>query len=373
MKKYIFMLYLLLFPVYVYATNKDSGVYLGPNLAVCTDSKYQDESVVTDGSTYFSHCMEARCTNGKYKIYYNNKNKVTCSNGNTSPYVNVVKSGCADIDGKSCSSKLYCSIIIEYDCTRKNNGDSFTTKTTTKTTTKKVNATTTTTETTTTVVTEPTTEIKKDTRLKSLSLSSGAIDFSSDVYSYTIEVLDDVDSINVTAVPMDESSEVLIEGNIEIVNGSTILVKVINDDSESIYNISVTKKEKEKSNNAYLKSLKIRNHDITFNKKVFNYLVIVESNENELDIYELNTEDENAVVEVKNNSNLTNGSKVDIVVTSENEEVINTYTIDIKVKKKSNFIKVLFTFIIILAIIAGGYYVYKKFVMSKKGDKYEYE
>ena len=40
----------------------------------------------------------------------------------------------------------------------------------------------------------------------------------------------------------------------------------------------------------------------------------------------------------------------------------NTYNIDVKVKKKSNFIKILFIIILILSILAGAYYIYKKFV-----------
>ena len=38
-----------------------------------------------------------------------------------------------------------------------------------------------------------------------------------------------------------------------------------------------------------------------------------------------------------------------------------------------DIIKILFIIILILAILAGAYYLYKKFVGSKTGDKYEYE
>ena len=373
MKKIIVLLSLLLIPGYVYATDSSSSVYLGSNLSVCTGNKYQDKSIITDSKVYFSHCMDARCINGKYKIYYNNKNKVTCSNGNTSPYVKVSKSGCSDIEGKSCNGNLYCSIIMEYDCSKKKNGESFTTTTTTVK--KTTQATTTTTVTTTTEpTTEATTQIIIDTRLKNLLLSEGSIEFSSDIYEYNIEVENYVDSINVTAIPMDESDEVIIEGNTEIENGSIIKIIVKGlDESETVYNINVSKKEIIKSSNANLKSMKIRNHDITFNNKILEYVVIIESNETELDIYELIPEDEKAKVEIKNNSNLINGSKIEIVVTSEDEVNTNTYTIDIIVKKKSNIIKVLFTFIIILALLAGGYYVYKKVVSNKSGESYEYE
>ena len=197
-----------------------------------------------------------------------------------------------------------------------------------------------------------------------------------EVYEYDIEVESTVKSINVTAVPEDNSSTIKIEGNNDIINGSVIKITVTGTDGkESIYTIKVTKKEEEKklSNNARLKSLKIRNHEFGFNSKITDYSIIIESNEYELDIYEVVAEDENATVKVNNNSNLTNDSVVSIVVTAEDGKTINTYNLNIRVKKKSNLIKYLFIIILILAIIAGIYYLYKKIVASKSGDKYEYE
>ena len=49
------------------------------------------------------------------------------------------------------------------------------------------------------------------------------------------------------------------------------------------------------------------------------------------------------------------------------------YYINIKVEEKSNSLGIIFIIILVLAIIAGAYYLYKKLVLSKSGDKYEYE
>ena len=65
-------------------------------------------------------------------------------------------------------------------------------------------------------------------------------------------------------------------------------------------------------------------------------------------------------------------SKIKISVTAE-DGTENLYIINITLKQKSNAITIIFVIILILALIAGGYYIYKKFIQSKMGDKYEYE
>lgn len=373
LKKVLIIISLLFFPLCVNATNQSSDVYFGNNLGVCTNN-YQDKSISTEGSVYFSHCMEAKCVNRTYKINYYNNNSVTCSNGNTSPYTEVINnSACKKYNTRVCNNGeiSYCSLVIYYDCSRTSSGGIFTTTTKTTTTRRK-----TTIITQGTTTTETTTQKKvSSTKLSSLKLSSGKIDFSSDKYEYEITLDDSVTSLNVTAVAEDGDSTVKIEGNNKISNGSIIKVIVTNNNGDkSTYSIKVKKLETEKkSNNANLKSLKIRNHEFAFNSKITNYSVIIESNETELDIYEITPDDVKASVDIKNNENLSNGSKIEIVVTAEDGKTTKIYTIDIRVRKQSNLIKVLFIIIIILSVIALGYYIYKKIVSSKTGDKYEYE
>lgn len=367
-KKLLILLVILFFPVSVNATNANSKVWYGDSVGTCTRN-YQDKSITTNGSLYFSHCMEVRCSRG---IYYYNNNKVTCSNGNNSPYTEVINnSACDQVKNKCSNGQIrYCSMIVYYDCNRTSNGDSFTT--TTKTTTTKVTKRVTTYSTTTTTTTKV---ADSNTNLSSITLSSGKINFSKDVYEYNIEVDSTVSSINVSAIPEDKSSTIKITGNDNIKNGSVIKITVTGTDKqESIYTIKVKKKEEKKlSNNARLKSLKVRNHEFAFNSKITDYSITIENNEYELDIYELEAEDTNASIDVKNNTNLTKGSIVSIVVTAEDGKTINTYNINISVKRKSNLIKYLFIIILILAVLAGAYYIYKKVVLSRTGDKYEYE
>ena len=370
MKKISFLLIIMLFPIMVNATNQNSSVYSGKNVGVCTRD-YQDNSVSTDGAVYFSHCMKATCTNRSYNIYYyDSQKRVKCSNGNTNPYSKVINNEtCSKLKSTTCNDNeiTYCSMVVYYDCSKLSNGESFNTttkSTTTKTTYKKTTVTTTTTE-----------KIKGSTKLLSLTLSYGTIFFNSDTYEYELEIENDIDSINVSAVPEDSTSSVRIEGNTELENDSIIKIIVTNtDNDQSAYSIKIIKKESKKlSNNANLKSLKIRNHTINFNSNITSYSVIIDNNEEELDIYEVIPEDSNATVEVNNNINLTEGSKISIVVKAEDGETTKIYNLEIRVKKQSNFLKILFIILVISSIIAGCYYIYKKIDLNRSGDKYEYE
>ena len=371
MRKKIFGLLLILvfMPVFVNATSESSKVWGGTNPNTCMS--YQDRGLVTDKSTYFSHCMEITCKNNNPIVSYYSTNKVTCSNGNSNPYFKVINnSACESYSSQVCNNNQmrYCSMIMYYDCERTSSGASFYTTTTKKRITTRRNTTT-----TTSPVTTTTEKIISNTKLSSIILSSGNIDFDSDVFNYEITIEDSVNTINVSAIPQDKSSKVDIEGNSNITNGSVIKITVTGtDNSTSVYSIKVNKTEKKLSNNAKLKSLTIDEYQISFSPSVTNYSVIVGEDVNSLGInYE--TENKNTKVTIEDNEDLRDGSKVKIIVTAEDGKTTNTYNIDVKVKKKSNFIKILFIIILILSILAGAYYIYKKFVQSKSGEKYEYE
>lgn len=365
-KSFILLIALLIMPNMAKALNADSPTYSGDNLNVCTSSTYQSSSISINNDMYFGHCMEFKCASNTSN-YYNN-NKVTCNNGNKDPYTKLVKNGCSnlscDSSEKDRSVKKYCSIIMYYDCNRKSNGDSLTT--TTKKTTRKVVKTTTTT-------TIATTKAPSNTKLSSISLSQGSLNFKDDIYEYSIEVNNEVVNIDVKATPQDESSKVDITGNTNIVNGGEIIIKVTGTDgSSSQYKIKITKKEQVKlSNNSKLKSLEISGYTLNFNPKITEYTLTINSSDTELDI-DYTPDDSKSVVQISGNSNLENGSKIEVIVVAE-DSTSTTYTININVKKKSNIIKILFIIVLILSLCAGGYYFYKKYMDKKNGDKYEYE
>lgn len=362
MKKIFVSLLCFIIPTIVNATSLSSEVCNWKNNSTCNG--YQDNSVSTDGLVYFSHRMVSNCNNQHYSspTYTDISNRVTCSNGNTQPQAILVKSGCPSI-GTVCNSgeSRYCSIIIKYDCSKTSSGADY--NTTTKTTSKSTKKTTSKTV---------TTSAKSNTNLKSLYLSTGDIAFKNDIYEYNINVKNDVNSINVTAIPEDGTSKVSVTGNTDIKNGSIIKIVVTGkDNSTSTYTVKVNKEVYVMSNNAKLKYLNVESNNINFSNSTHEYNIYIDK-----EVYQLNinyeTEDKKASVSIDGNENLVNGSKVIVTVKAE-DGTENKFIINVNVKKKSNFVKYLFIIILILAILAGAYYLYMKFVQSKKGEKYEYE
>ena len=207
----------------------------------------------------------------------------------------------------------------------------------------------------------------------SITLSDGEIDFKEDVFEYSVNVDVNIDFIDVKVVPIDANNKVEINGNTNVVNGSIIVIKVIGSDNSSTeYKINVIKEEKTVlSSNSKLKSLKVDGYDLNFNSKVNNYTLYIDESVNELNI-DYEAEDSKSTVLISGNNNLTEGSRVTVKVIAE-DGTETDYSIDIKIKKKSNLLKILFIIILILSIVAGGYYIYKKVMNSKSGDKYEYE
>lgn len=370
MKKKIllFLISMMFMPLVTFASN----VYSGKSVNECTRD-FQSQSISINNDIEFSHCMEYNCKSGSTKYY--TSNRVTCNNGNSDPYHEIRASG---INNLSCTSSekskgeiKYYSIIMYYDCNRKSNGNSFTT--TTKTTTKRTTNRFTTSKVTTSQTT--TTEAPRvvNTKLSSITLSDGEIDFKEDVFEYSVNVDVNIDFIDVKVVPIDANNKVEINGNTNVVNGSIIVIKVIGSDNSSTeYKINVIKEEKTVlSSNSKLKSLKVDEYDLNFNSKVNNYTLYIDEGVNELNI-DYEAEDSKSTVLISGNSDLTEGSRVTVKVIAE-DGTETDYSIDIKIKKKSNLLKILFIIILILSIAAGGYYIYKKVMNSKSGDKYEYE
>lgn len=329
---------------------------------------------ITVNAKQIKYSVTATCkSNYNFEFVYDKPTGYNCSNGNSSPFANTITDTCRNL-GSLCNrgEVKSCYVVIDYDCNRTKTGANFTTTTTTTRTTRKTY--TTAPKTTTTTTTTTTQKVASNTKLSSLSLSSGEINFNKDVYEYRIEVANEVDSINVNAVPEDSSSKVEIKNNTNITNGSVISIIVTGTDgTTSEYKIVVSKKEKAKSSNNYLSNLTIKDYELSpsFDKKTKEYTVIIDSNVKEL-VIDYDVEDENAMAYIMGNENLKDGSVVEIGVIAEDESE-SIYIINIKIRKKSNFIKILFSIILILSLLAGAYYIYKKYKQSKSGDKYEYE
>lgn len=122
-------------------------------------------------------------------------------------------------------------------------------------------------------------ENSSNNNLDSLVIENYPITFSSDNTTYTINVDEDVNSIEVTAVPEDKNANVVITGNTNIQTGSNEIKITVTaaDGTSKIYTVHV-------------------------NKKTDNNDIIDDNNNNVLD----NNTDNNANNNFDNNNNTTN-------------------------------------------------------------------
>ena len=172
--------------------------------------------------------------------------------------------------------------------------------------------------------------------------------FSRRKTEYEFKVLYETENLDIKAIATD-GIEVNITGNENLeVGENEVVIELTNENNEtSEYKLLVTRlKEGEKIDNThYLKSLAIGGYNIDFKKEVFIYNLTIPADVNRLEITAITENDEDSF-EIKNNENLVNGSKIEIIVTNDDEEP-TIYTINITKETKINII-----FIIAIAIIA---------------------
>lgn len=164
---------------------------------------------------------------------------------------------------------------------------------------------------------EPPVVKSSDSKLKSLTVSIGKIDFNPSVTEYNIEVGSNINTIRFEAVPNDTKATVKLPDILSLKEGANqfLIVVAAEDSSTTTYTINVNKLEKILSDNALLSSLKINGYDIKFSKDVFEYnLGTIKSNK--LDINAI-SDDEKSTVVVLGNDNIGKDDTVIIEVTSE--------------------------------------------------------
>lgn len=414
MKKFLLFLFVC-FPIYVNAANANTDIIVN-NYNECL--WFQDSELNTSGTGYFAYCMKAKCQGGVWQSYYlYNKKMLTCSNGNTDYYTYINKSTCFNYTG-TCpneNEEKYCGMVVGYDCNKTNNGTVYvstgsvntnptwdvptvntsainSTKNTTITTspivttkqstTKKTTVRSKTTKPTTTITTTVTTTIAapkdSNTFLKSLVIEGYSISFNKEILSYDLEIESNVTSLKISADSESDKSLVSVMNNDNINVNNPILIRVIAEDN-SVKEYTINLKYKALSDNTSIKNIYIDNHDFNFVDYRDSFDLIINEDEKNV-IINIELEDDKALYEVNGNSDLENGSVIEIVVTSESGKRKN-YTINIikdvvvapKKKKSGSFIVTL----IVLIILGGiGYVAFKlirRFMPAKVDENYDYE
>lgn len=191
-------------------------------------------------------------------------------------------------------------------------------------------------------------ELDGDSTLKGISVSEGTLSpsFSTDNSTYTLEVGDTVNSIDVSAIPNSDKAKVEVTGNTNLKTGfNAVEVTVTAEDgSKSKYIINVYKKEKQQeggtttiierpklSNNNYLSSLSVDGTTLNpkFNKDVVSYNVTVPYDVSKLDIKYTIEDGKKAKAEILDNEPLKVGEvkQIYVKVTAEDGSV-RMYTIN---------------------------------------------
>lgn len=172
----------------------------------------------------------------------------------------------------------------------------------------------------------------------------------------------DASKLKVTATTNDTNATLTGTGVLDVDYGVNKFNIVVTAESgaKKTYTLTVVRPD-HRSNNNFLKSLKIKGYDIDFNKGKLEYTINVSSSVKKLDI-ETALEDSSAKVEIKNNDNFKMGkNEVLIIVTAENETV-KQYKI---IVEKDMIIKVpdtaagrsILAIIISLILIGSGSYI----------------
>ena len=170
------------------------------------------------------------------------------------------------------------------------------------------------------------------------------VDFSVEKADVVVKLQNDEDKYEVYG------GEVLMPG----INTVTIIVTRKNGTTYR-YNINI--KRPETSN--YLSNVEIKNSSIKFDKNKNNYTINVDKDTDKLDLI-AELEDKNATMKITGNSNLKNGSKVEIKVTDTKGNT-NTYVITVK-KSDARYIKIIIIIVALLSALTVGY----KLVQNKK-------
>lgn len=167
-----------------------------------------------------------------------------------------------------------------------------------------------------------------------LGLEGISPDFDSNVQEYYLVVDEDVEDINVTAVPRNREAEVKISGNKNLKMGkNTIEIEVTSKDKTNVkkYVINLTRTNNIKKANADLETLAIENYELNpeFSNNITNYKIEVSNDTNNLNVLAIPI-NMKANVKIEGKDDLKVGNnKVIVTVTAEDNITIKKYNIEV--------------------------------------------
>ena len=172
--------------------------------------------------------------------------------------------------------------------------------------------------------------------LKSVSDENVPFNFSRIRTEYEIEVLYEVEKLNLVVYPFDINATYKIEGDQNLKVGENIIdIYVTSPDGTSTTCYTFNFKRLARGVQIYypdedasLTNLSVQQYHFKYDKNIKEYTVKVDHTVNELNITATPTVAQ-ATYEIKNNVDIKNGTKIDIVVTSVDQHHTETYTITV--------------------------------------------
>jgi len=215
--------------------------------------------------------------------------------------------------------------------------------------------------------------------------------FSKNITSYSVVVSNNINNINVVAIPEDNNATVDVSGNNNLIEGSNIItIGVTAPDRKTTKNyiINVTKTSNPDLANASLENLAIENVVLNpeFNSEIVNYTAEVEKEVENLNILAV-PQRENASVTVNGGQNLSFGENVvNITVLAEDGLTEKIYTVVVnrkgeeikeenepeatganEEKEETSIIWKIVGIIVVLGLAGGiGYFLFSKYPVKKK-------
>lgn len=209
--------------------------------------------------------------------------------------------------------------------------------------------------------TKPRDTSNPDTRAKSVVINGdeSIFTFSSFKAIYDIEVRYEVSEISLFIVPNNENATYEVQGNSQLEIGMNVIdIYIISPDQQSktcyTLNIKRLKRGEEiyyPDKNSDLADLKIEGYPINFESVILEYKIHLTHDVSDVKIT-ATPKESGSKVEISNTSNLYNGAKIDVIVTSADGSSSTTYTIKVtKDAPPKDYRNVIYFGAIIIAII----------------------
>lgn len=210
-----------------------------------------------------------------------------------------------------------------------------------------------------------------NTKLSSLSLNYGTLDFNPDIKEYSMDVDNSIEAIKVYAFAQDLTADVVVTGGESLVDGDNkINIKIVKNNAlvnEYVVNVKRKKIENNPDEETKLENLVINGYNINFKEDKYTYELQEGSNDNL--IISAYPKSNNSKITIIDNKKSADNNEISIIVTSKSGDT-KTYALKVYKKfwtTKNEIIAVLFTFIIGLIILSIiKYYELKKIEEERK-------